>query len=321
MLSYPKIMRMINIKIRLLCLKMTRVLNSLFILIIATSTSFAQDDSTLHRVKALDLPVLKSNLNVYYSSGYKKRGKVVKSYIQDAMRFYKKKLNITTDLSLAVLTRSNWEQITKIPFDIPFASDSPHVVLLPANLGEGVITSGAGKTKHLAKAETLQELKSAGYTFEQAEMKYVDFIGLHELGHLIAEKLEISFYPGKPNKWYNEFLASYIAYAYLREKNPALATMINTLTEHYIGTMPMQRYTSLEDFEKLYSNVGPENYGWYQNKFFQLVVKIYDRKGLNFIKELVSSSFPKKEKTSIESLLQNLEKITPGFISWEKELK
>jgi len=288
---------------------------------IVTFTSFGQDDSTLHRLKALNIPVLKSSINVYYSSGYKKRGKVVKSYIQDAMRFYKKNLNITTDLSVAVLTKLNWEQITKIPFDIPFGSDSPHVVFLPANLGEGVITSGADKTKHLAKAETLKELKSAGYTFEQAEMKNIDFIGLHELGHLIAEKLEISFYPGKPNKWYNEFLASYIAYAYLREKDPAFATITNTLTEHNIGTMPKQRYTSLEDFEKLYSNVGPENYGWFQSKFFQLVVKIYDRKGLNFIKELVSSSFPKNEKASIESLLHNLEIISPGFISWGEELK
>jgi len=106
---------------------------------IVTFTSFGQDDSTLHRLKALNIPVLKSSINVYYSSGYKKRGKVVKSYIQDAMRFYKKNLNITTDLSVAVLTKSNWEQITKIPFDIPFGSDSPHVVFLPANLGEGVL--------------------------------------------------------------------------------------------------------------------------------------------------------------------------------------
>ncbi len=57
---------------------------------IVTFTSFGQDDSTLHRLKALNIPVLKSSINVYYSSGYKKRGKVVKSYIQDAMRFYKK---------------------------------------------------------------------------------------------------------------------------------------------------------------------------------------------------------------------------------------
>jgi hypothetical protein len=190
-----------------------------------------------------------------------------------------------------------------------------------ANVGEGVVTSGAGRTKHLASTETLKEFNSLGYTFEEAELKNIDFIGLHELGHLIAEKLEISFYPGKPNKWYNEFIASYLAYAYLRKKDPAFARMVRTLTDHNLRTMPEQRYSSLDDFEKLYTNVGPENYGWFQNKFVQLVVSIYERKGLDFIKDLVNSSFPKNELTPIETLVQNLEKIAPGFISWSKEFR
>lgn len=283
--------------------------------------SLAQDNSTLHKVKALNIPVLKNNINVYYSPGYKKRGKKIQTYIQDAMRFYKKSLHVNVELSVAVLTKSQWEQTTRIPFDIPFASDSPHVVFLPANLGVGVITSGAGKTQHLAKQETLQKLKSAGYSFEQAEMKSIDFIGLHELGHIIAERLEISFYPGKPNKWYNEFLASYIAYAYLRENDPDFATMTHILAEHSVETMPQQRYILLEDFERLYSDVGPENYGWFQSNFIQLVVKIYDNMGMNFLQELIKSSFPKKDKIPVEVLLKNLEQIAPGFIIWAKELQ
>jgi hypothetical protein len=50
-------------------------------------------------------------------------------------------------------------------------------------------------------------------------------------------------------------------------------------------------------------------------------VSIYERKGLDFIKDLVNSSFPKNELTPIETLVQNLEKIAPGFISWSKEFR
>jgi hypothetical protein len=57
---------------------------------IPQNTSLIIHDSTLLKVKALNTPFLKKDIDVYYSAGYKKRGKKVQSLIQDAMRFYRK---------------------------------------------------------------------------------------------------------------------------------------------------------------------------------------------------------------------------------------
>jgi hypothetical protein len=51
----------------------------------------------------------------------------------------------------------------------------------------------------------------------------VDLISLHELGHAYSVRLGLR--PPRPNKWFSEFLASYFAYAYLREKRPKLAAL------------------------------------------------------------------------------------------------
>jgi hypothetical protein len=85
---------------------------------------------------------------------------------------------------------------------------------------------------------------------------------------------------------------------------------------------PRPKYTSLEDFERLYSGVGPKNYGWYQGKFFQRVAQVYDAKGLSFIAEVLKA-FPAAEGESlpVDVVLQRLEKISPGFIEWSKDLR
>jgi len=82
-----------------------------------------------------------------------------------------------------------------------------------------------------------------------------------------------------------------------------------------------QKYTSLQDFEKFYSDVGPENYVWFQSNFSQLAKQIYDLKGFSFIETLRKNPFPEKNALPIEYVLQRLEKITPGFIEWSKQFK
>jgi len=91
-------------------------------------------------------------------------------------------------------------------------------------------------------------------------------------------------------------------------------------------------HVSLEDFERLYSGVGVENYAWYQGKFEQRVARVYSAKKLKFLTE-VRASFPQVEKgedwlqallkrpTPVEVTLRHLEKISPGFIAWAEGLR
>ena len=286
---------------------------------VLTFSASAQDAKTLEKVQNLKTPSLKNKIIVYYSPEYKKRAKEIQPLVEDAMRFYERKLNLKVDLSVAVLDEAQWQQVTPIPYGLPWVSDAPHVAFLPAT-ADGVVASDTLKLKEFFTPTMLQKIKSSGFNFEQAAEKTVDLIGLHELGHTYSR--QIGIVPPRPNKWFNEFMASYFAYAYLREKRPKLATLFHTMTADMALVTPKQKHTTLDDFERFYVEVGPANYGWYQGKFFERVAQVYDAKGLSFIEE-VRKAFPgnEKETLTIEVVLERSEKIAPGFISWSKDLR
>jgi hypothetical protein len=273
-----------------------------------------QELSTLERVKSLNTPVLKKELTVFYSPGFESRAEEVAPLIEDARDFYRKKLGFNVDLSVALLDRAQWEKMTRVPYGLPFFSEPPHVAFLPAT-HDGVVAADTLALRNAATPKMLSRLRSAGYTFDQAAAKTVDLIGLHELGHTYAFQLGIR--DGRPNKWLNEFLASYFAYAYLRERKPRLATVFQVMTAETSAVAPPQKHTSLSDFEKYYVGVGPSNYGWYQGRFFARVAEVYDAKKLAFIKE-VGVAFPASGSAvlPIDTVLDRLEKIAPGFKAW-----
>jgi hypothetical protein len=282
--------------------------------------SYAQEELTpLQKVQSLKNPSFAKRITVYYSPGYEKRAKELQSMVEEAMGFYERKLKLRAELSLAVLTRDQWQQVRAVPYGLPNVSSPPHVAFLPAT-ADGVVTADALSLKSNLSPATMKKLKSSGYTFDQAAVKFVDLIGLHELGHTYA--VSLGLVPPRPNKWFSEFLASYFAYAYLREKRPKLATLFYVMAADLALEVPRPKYTSLEDFERLYSGVGPKNYGWYQGRFFQRVAQVYDAKGLSFITEVLNA-FPAAEGESLpfEVVLQRLEKISPGFMEWSKDLR
>jgi hypothetical protein len=67
-------------------------------------------------------------------------------------------------------------------------------------------------------------------------------------------------------KWFNEFLASYVGYAYLKTKVPSKAFSSEIFWTVGLGNSP-HTFTKLDDFESKYDQLQekyPGNYGWYQ---------------------------------------------------------
>ena len=281
--------------------------------------SHAQEMTSLQRVQNLKDPSLTNKITVYYSPGYEKRARELQSMIEEAMGFYERKLKVKVDLNLAVLTQDQWMQVRKTPFGLPGFSESPNIAFLPAT-ADGVVTTGTLSLKGNVSPATLKKIKSSGYTFEQGATKLTDLIGLHELGHVY--QIRVGLHPRRLNKWLSEFLGSYIAYAYMREKHPKLATLFYAMAADLAAESPRPKYTSLEDFERLYVKVGPNNYSWYQGKFLQRVAQVYESKKLSFIAE-VGKAFPSSEGEGlpVDVVLERLEKISPGFIEWSKDLR
>jgi hypothetical protein len=44
------------------------------------------------------------------------------------------------------------------------------------------------------------------------------------------------------------------------------------------------KHRTLEDFERLYTNMDPQNYGWYQAHFHMAAKQIYDTAGIEVLK-------------------------------------
>ena len=77
----------------------------------------------------------------------------------------------------------------------------------------------------------------------------------------------------------------------------------------------------MEDFEKYYSGVGPDNYGWYQANFESKANDLFEERGFSFIRDL-KENFPAGEgKLPNEVIINRLEKIAPGFKEWAKVFK
>jgi hypothetical protein len=265
----------------------------------------------------MNLPVTTGKITVYYASRYEKRAAEVRPLVEEAMEFYERKLNVKQVFSVAIVTREQWtKHIQDIPYGLPFVSDN--IAFLPAT-NDGVITAGAIAMKPNVSATTLKRIKRSGYDFETGAMKFTDLIALHELGHVYTPAYGIK----SPTKWFHEFLAQYFVYAFLKEKHPRLADLFQAVaTDVYIEGLKNPQHTSLEDFERLYSGVGADNYAWYQGKFLQKAAQIYDANKLTFLAD-VKRAFPLDEKGEItqEVALERLENISLGITAWSKSLK
>ncbi len=142
-------------------------------MVFITSSVNAQDSKALEKVQNLKIPLIKNKIIVYYSPGYKKRAKEIRPLIEDTMRFYERKLNLKVDLSVAVLTKEHWSQVSSGPYGLPWVSSPPHVAFLPAT-GDVVVTADALSLKQYTTPAILQKLKLNEFTFKQASEKFVD---------------------------------------------------------------------------------------------------------------------------------------------------
>jgi hypothetical protein len=228
-------------------------------------------------------------------------------------------------MALAVLTTEDWLRIVPFvfkwrrkPLELGFVSDQPpYVAVLPVgndNLADRIYLS----RQNQAPRATWQLLTSVNLSYPEAVSKFMIHVGLHEIGHRQTTAYGID----TPNRWFNELLANYFSYAYLKTEAPKLATVVEALDLVPLG--PVQ-HTSLEDLEKLQNGVGKPNYVWYQQQFERRASSIYTGcGGIDFLTK-VKATFPslpgRPASGSVGEVLGRLESLCPGFESWAAELR
>jgi hypothetical protein len=164
-------------------------------------------------------------------------------------------------------------------------------------------------------------------SYAEAVKKFMLHLVLHEIGHIQVRESGIE----TANRWFEEFLSNYLSYTYLRAEQPRLANVVEALNLIRLGPVP---HTSLEEFERLTldpkaptspTNIGSDNYAWYQQQFERRAISVHNAcGGVDFLTK-VKAAFPNsgaapKDKVAPNTLLARLERLCPGFQAWASAL-
>ncbi len=249
-----------------------------------------------HIINSYHWDTLSGKMPVLYSNGYKVRAQTIQKLIEACMEFYKRVFPETKfNLYTMVLNLEDWNKIhlnEMVPYGLPnYFAEIAKLFIAADKKAVAKIFGGTDNTSdtHLSR---------------------FDCIALHELGHAFLQTSN-KLYTGK--LWTDEFLASYFAICFFEQnKNyPGLPQVGET------GYTP--KYRTLEDFERLYTNVGAENYGWYQAKFQNLGYELYPKFKTRLIKEFIHNASPSGKKLDPQVLLQHL---APEIMNqWLKGMK
>jgi len=278
-----------------------------FLLIFVLWSTSLLPQNEHNAVRSLKVDSLTSELTVYYTPGYKQRAEYLARILIEANHFFRDSLGVEYDYSLAVLDETQWNELNSpYPYGLPWNNAfRPYVIFMPADTSHGAVVDDL-----------------SNFLKREDANKYVDNIGFHEAGHTyVCEYIYNGRFtdPEIPFRWFDESMANYFCYAFLRSVHPDMADLLYDVAFRSYDTAEFN-YTTLQQFEDHYFEIPPPNYHWYQVTFIKRVIDVYNKSGLNFIREV-------KEKISwdkwriTEELLLELEEITPGFIKWAAQLR
>jgi len=277
----------------------------------------AAPTNLLQQIRALGLPSSTDRLTVYYNPGHEAKAVRLRTLVQDARQFFADSLGLSPELTIAVLERTTWERvITLQPYGIPGVEGTPPVAFLPAT--DDNLAANDALSLEAGISDTARRLIAAsGRSWTEASKRYVDLVGLHELGHAFAAAYGIDV----PSKWLNEWLATYFCYTYLRAARPTDVKLWEGILQGYRDAVHPEHRT-LEAFEQLYFGVGAQNYVWYQARFQQQVQRVHDEQGVEFLRRL-KQAFPRgaTRSASRDELLQRLDAIESGFGAWAATMR
>jgi hypothetical protein len=280
--------------------------------LLATAPAAAQNPApppVIEQVRALGLDSLAGPLPMFHRPADRARAAEAQALLRQAAQFFADSLGLETRVHVVVLPKADWERVSRVPYGVPYISGG--VVFLPATF-EGAISEDFRKLEPGASEAVRARVAGTGVSFDENAARMTDLIGLHELGHSYAGQMGI-----RPHaRWFSEFLASYFAYAFLERTSPRLAASWNAMLQAKLES-PTPAHTTLDDFERLYTRVGPENYNWYQAVFSRQVAQVFRARGLGFIRA-VQEQLPSApgDPLPAAAVMERLEQLHPGFQAW-----
>ena len=192
------------------------------------------------------------------------------------------------------------------------------MILQPAN-GEGPLAELIARAKAVAPADLWVKLDTTGATPEALSLRLINLVVVHEYGHVLAARSGAARIKWGTT-WFQEFVASYLMYAFLRSKHPDEADYYDAWDRLvlYEAKNPLTRVAQWDAEPQL----SADQRLWYYAATGDRVRRCYARSGLGLIREFqrALAGTPKMRLPDSE-LLSILEQSCPGFQQWAEDMR
>lgn len=247
------------------------------------------------------------SIKVYYSADHEQRAVSIAGRVDKAMAYYQQLLEFRPEVTLLVLTESDWSQFTSFPvYGMPhYKDDKTLIVAAEDNIfWKSFLPTPEKLTEGLRKQIQTVYGKTDGSVSMEA---FFDLLALHELGHAFHFQGGLAM----QRKWMGELFVNILLHTYIAENEPEALPALTLFPQMVIngGTKEFS-YTSLKDIEERYDEIGkvhPKNYGWFQCRWHSAAAGIYDEAGKDVCRKLWDALKYKRGSLTDDQLISFLE--------------
>jgi hypothetical protein len=254
-------------------------------------------------VEGLDLERLRvGRVVAHFAEPDRERAEEMAALVDRAAALYEEELGLSFDLELAALRPEDWfSDIPGIPYAIPWPSMKERLLLLPSSLEEGLLIEGRDALE---------------------DRRRVDFVALHELGHVAAREY---FRPASgedyvPVKWFEELVATYFAYAYIASADAEWAGAARREWRRQVeGFAPPVRSLDWSFMNSLPGGELARVYGWYQFLLNLRAAELHERHGVGLLTVLKERlAWEEAQGWDDEAVLAVFDTVAPEFSRWAR---
>ncbi len=261
----------------------------------------------------------------YYSPGHESRAKIIAILMENAGNYFQIELGFTPKAKLYILAPQHWKDVAAKPlhdvYGFPHYIDEIRLVIAAEdNDFWRSFLPPVNKLPPLVAAQVAKAYGRPDGSFSM--MPFFDLLSLHELGHAYTAQAGLIMH----RYWMGELFVNIMLHTYVAEKQPELLPALETFPNMVVaGGTAEYKFTSLEDFEKLYPTLGmgPKNYGWYQSKFHSAAKDIYNAGGIMVLKKLWQALKKHQEEMTDEEFVNMLKtevhpSVAKVYLHWIK---
>jgi len=219
-----------------------------------------------------------------YSLGFTERAKRLQAGVKKAHRWLERLFRIDAKTYLAVLDDADWRASCIPPYGRPHTVwDGPRGFIVASYDYHDVMIDAMLRIVAQAPPSLERDFRALRGADEKNIIRFMDLVvTAHEVCHIFIGERRLAMGPD----WLPELFAHYLTYAFLKQTSPADAKVWKLCEDIWASAGDLQ-YRKLEDYEIHHPDMPIENYLWFQGKFNQRGVQMYNRMGVRFAQRAV----------------------------------